>query len=147
MSKKKPLTPGELRTLRSLMSRAEDNCQIGVNPVTIPADAIKAVLNQRGERYGDFTDHARLAQDLQDVLRGDCTSIGGSGPYTFAHNHQAQLGWNRLSAVQKQALTVICDKLARIISGDPNYDDNWIDIQGYARLAQERLLQSDTSPE
>lgn len=48
-------------------------------------------------------------------------------------------GWDRLSAVQKQALTVIADKIARILSGDPNYGDNWHDIQGYAKLAEDRI--------
>lgn len=82
---------------------------------------VNAVLAERGKRYGDFTDHARIAQAIQDAMRKE-------------HN------WNKLSDVQRQALTVIADKIARILSGDPNYDDNWIDIQGYAKLAQDRLI-------
>lgn len=87
---------------------------------------IDDVLAQRGSRYGDFSNHAQVAQLLQDALRSAGEEIKGEG-------------WDRLSSVQKQALSVICDKLARIVSGDPNYDDNWIDIQGYAKLAQDRL--------
>lgn len=83
-------------------------------------DTITATLAERGARYGDFTDHARIAQRLQDDMR-------------------AEHGWERCDAVQKQALSVIADKIARILSGDPNYDDNWRDIQGYARLVEERL--------
>lgn len=83
------------------------------------ANQIEQVLNERGKRYGDFTDHACIAQDLQTTM------------------HKAN--WYKLDAVQRQALTVIADKIARILSGDPNYDDNWIDIQGYAKLAQDRL--------
>src|SRR5690606_10084595 len=30
-------------------------------------------------------------------------------------------------------------KIARILIGDPNYADNWHDIQGYAKLVEERL--------
>ena len=75
-------------------------------------------LNERGARYGDFTDHARIAQQIQDC-------------YEF--------GWWKLNPVQRQALTVIADKIARIISGDPNYDDSWRDIIGYATLVLERL--------
>lgn len=149
MTNKKALSAGELRTFRSLMARADKNGQFtqGERVTTVQApDAVKAVLNQRGERYGDFTNHAQIAQDLQDVLRGKLTSIVEDG--TAAElNVFASFGWRNLSKVQRQALTVICDKLARIISGDPNYDDNWIDIQGYARLVQERLPQSGTSPE
>lgn len=79
---------------------------------------IEATLAERGSRYGDFSDHARIAQSLQDNMRKE--------------------GWEKLSAVQKQALTVIADKIARILSGDPNYKDNWHDIQGYAKLAEDR---------
>jgi hypothetical protein len=82
--------------------------------------SVEQTLAERGARYGDFTDHARIAQGLQYVMR------------------DAE-GWAKLSPVQAQALTVIADKIARILSGDPNYDDNWHDIQGYARLAEERL--------
>lgn len=87
---------------------------------------IDKVLAERGSRYGDFSHHAKLAQDLQKVMRSAGEKIEG-------------INWQSLSAVQRQALTVIADKIARILSGDPNYDDNWIDIQGYAKLAQDRL--------
>lgn len=86
--------------------------------------AIEDTLNERGSRYGDFTDHAVIAQELQDVMR-------------------RQAGWGRLTAVQKQSLTVIADKQARILSGDPNYKDNWHDIQGYAKLAEDRCQDHD----
>lgn len=77
-------------------------------------------LEERGKRYGDFSNHAVIAQDLQDVMR--CNE-----------------GWGKLDPVKKQALTVIADKIARILSGDPEYADNWHDIQGYAKLVEERL--------
>lgn len=147
----KKLTKAEQIKLQELAARVDADAMklLGWTPVSIappPVDAIKSVLNQRGARYGDFTDHAQIAQDLQDVLRGNLTSISEDG-VNAAMNTSARLGWRALDKVQRQALTVICDKLARIISGDANYDDNWIDIQGYARLVQERLPQSGTSPE
>ena len=82
--------------------------------------SVQDTLAERGARYGDFSDHAPVAQDLQDVMRNT-------------------EGWNRLDAVKKQALSVIADKIARVLTGDPNYADNWHDIQGYARLVEERL--------
>lgn len=91
---------------------------------------IQDTLDQRGKRYGDFSDHARIAQGLQDVMRS-CAH-----PFDDCVN---DLAWNRLSPVQKQALTAIADKIARILSGDPNYADNWHDIQGYAKLVEDRL--------
>lgn len=81
---------------------------------------IDDTLKERGARYGDFTDHAAIAQNLQDIVR-------------------LTPGWARSNSVQRQALTVILDKIARICNGDPNYDDNWRDIQGYAKLVEDRL--------
>lgn len=96
---------------------------------------IQDTLNERGSRYGDFSDHARIAQSLQKVMQEfqlrDQSRLDKHGELPYP--------WDGLSDVQKQALTVIADKIARILSGDPNYADNWHDIQGYARLVEERL--------
>jgi hypothetical protein len=35
---------------------------------------------------------------------------------------------------------MICHKIARILNGDPNYADSWVDIAGYAQLVADRLL-------
>lgn len=88
---------------------------------------IDDTLAERGARYGDFTDHARVAQALQNALR-------------------VPAGWQACSDVQKQALTVICDKMARIVTGDPNYADNWHDVQGYSKLVEDRLPEASTKP-
>jgi hypothetical protein len=140
----KKLTKAELKTLNDLTDRAILNGQQVVSSKIVsdpkPVDQVKAVLNQRGERYGDFTDHARLAQQLQHALERHQIPSGSDVPTTC-------IPWNHLTSVQQRALTTICDKLARILNGDPSYDDNWIDIQGYARLVQERLPKSGTSPE
>ncbi len=95
---------------------------------------VDKTLDERGNRYGDFTNHAEIAQELQDTMRN--------------HQHPNQLGelvrpWVYLSAVQKQALTVMADKIARILNGDPNYADNWHDIQGYAKLVEDRLPKAE----
>lgn len=82
--------------------------------------SVDKTLDERGSRYGDFTDHARICQALKDEM-------------------VATEGWQRLNDVQRQALEVITDKIARILNGDPNYADNWHDIQGYAKLVEDRL--------
>jgi hypothetical protein len=92
----------------------------GAKIVIKPVPDISATLAERGGRYGQFIDHAKIAQGLQDVLRD-------------ADN------WNKLDVDMKQALTVIADKMARILNGDPYYDDNWHDIQGYAKLVEDRI--------
>lgn len=81
---------------------------------------IDKTLSEREQRYGDFTDVATTAQALQDTMR-------------------AAPGWDRLDPVQRQGLTAISDKIGRILSGDPNYPDNWHDIAGYAAIVEQRL--------
>ena len=78
-------------------------------------------LAERGARYGAFTDHAAIAQGLQEVL--------WEAP-----------SWYRLQPDVRQMCVVITDKLARILNGDPDYTDNYHDIQGYAKLVEDRLL-------
>lgn len=92
--------------------------------------SVDATLNERGSRYGDFTDHARITQQLKRAMTHE------SGQDTRATKCRA--GWDRLSDDKRQALEVIADKIARILNGDPEYKDNWHDIQGYAKLAEDR---------
>ncbi len=86
---------------------------------------IDQTLNERGSRYGEFEDHARVSQRIQDEMRDDV------------------FGWSRLADDQKQALTMIADKIARILNGDPAYLDNWHDIIGYATLVERRIQRDE----
>lgn len=88
--------------------------------VEVPSSYIDAVLMSRGKTHGEFNDSATTAQALKDVM----------------HN---SANWRRLDAVKREALEHIATKIARILSGDPNHRDAWTDIQGFARLAEERL--------
>jgi hypothetical protein len=90
-----------------------------------PATKIEHTLIERGKRYGDFTDHAVICQGIKAAMRA-------------TGNGTCPTNWADLTDVQKQALEVIADKIARILSGDPEYKDNWHDIQGYAKLAEDR---------
>ena len=84
-------------------------------------------LAMRQKTYGTFLENATIAQLLKRTLR---TSDN----------------FNRLRPDQGQALDVICDKMARILSGDPDYIDNWHDIQGYAMLVENSLQQKEGMP-
>jgi hypothetical protein len=77
-------------------------------------------LAERGKRYGEFADHAKISQGMKEVMRE--TS-----------------GWQRLSADQKEALEMIVHKIGRILNGDPNYGDSWHDIAGYSVLVEQNL--------
>ena len=91
-----------------------------IQQIDMTTPDIQKILEERGSRYGSFYGHATIAQALKDVM-------WGSG------------GWSRLAVDQAQALEVIADKIARALNGDPNYLDNWVDIQGYAKLVEDRL--------
>ena len=85
-----------------------------------PTDGLEATLAERGARYGDFADRAVVAQAIQDAMRKPA-------------------GWEKLPAMHKQALTVIADKIARMLTGDPMYMDSVRDIAGYATLVLQRM--------
>lgn len=84
---------------------------------------VNAILDERGSRYGSFADNARISQDLYDVVLRE----------NQARIHRKQLP---LQYHQKEALKMICAKMCRILSGDPDYADNWDDIAGYAQLGK-----------
>lgn len=86
---------------------------------------IDKILEERGKRYGPFRGHAGITQLLKDCIR-------------------AQYGWTKLSQSQKEALEMIAHKIGRILNGDPNYDDSWTDIAGYAQLIVDQLNNKNT---
>lgn len=81
---------------------------------------IHDILNERGGRYGEFKTHAEITQKIKEAL------FGGA---SFAY----------LEYDQKEALEMIAHKLGRIVNGDPNYLDSWVDIVGYTQLVIDRL--------
>jgi transposase len=84
--------------------------------------SIGTVLDERGARYGKFEDHARITQELKGVM----------GEFLLDQR-------KRLDDDQIEALDMIFHKIGRILNGDPNYADSWIDIAGYAKLVADRL--------
>lgn len=83
---------------------------------------LSEVLDARGGRYGVFADHANITQQLKLTIEQALDDRG-----------------KRLEPDQKEALDMICHKIGRIINGDPDYDDSWVDIAGYAQLVADRL--------
>lgn len=84
-------------------------------------------LKQRNSVYGDFSDNAEVAQDLKDTLRK-------------AWNGTFEETGVEIEAYVCESLELIATKLSRIVTGDPNYVDNWHDIAGYAKLVEDRLV-------
>jgi hypothetical protein len=85
-------------------------------------DNIQATLDQRGARYGKFTGHASVTQQLKEIIRDEL-----------------EIRNKVLANDQQEALDMICHKIGRIVNGDPDYDDSWVDIAGYAKLVSNRL--------
>ncbi len=78
------------------------------------------LLAERGKTHGDYTINATVSQGIMDILQ--------EGP-----------SYQHLTAVQRETLHMFAHKMARIVGGDPNEEDHWRDIAGYATLAADRL--------
>lgn len=88
--------------------------------------SIDATLSERGQRYGEFRDHAEHSLAIKALL------------FTLMGEEKAKT----LKADQVEALNMIAHKLARITNGDPHYDDSWRDVAGYAQLVANRLAKT-----
>ena len=84
--------------------------------------SVDETLAERGNRYGKFQDHAAISQHLSRSC------------FDHAEAHRVYLSY-----VHREAINMICHKLGRIVNGDPNYDDSWRDIAGYATLVEKHL--------
>ena len=76
-----------------------------------------SILDEREKTHGSYANVARVSQHLK----------------TYIHNEGA-----RLTPEQRESLDMICVKIARIVCGNPNEPDHWIDISGYAELIHKR---------
>ncbi len=83
---------------------------------------ISEILEERGSRYGEFTDHARVTVAIKTIIAGRLAERNLS-----------------LSPDKSEALDMIAHKVGRIVNGDPDYADSWRDIAGYATLVADRL--------
>ena len=79
---------------------------------------VMKTLAEREKMHGDYLKVATVAQSIKDAL-------------------DWQQG--KLSPVQRESLDMIVTKMARIVCGDPNIIDHWLDIEGYARLVRKIL--------
>ncbi len=93
-------------------------------PALAPLDAI---LDERGKRYGKFTGHSALTQQLKRVMKQHRKA-----------NHGPP-AWRALADDQRESLEMIQHKVGRILNGDADHIDSWDDIAGYAKLVADRL--------
>lgn len=84
---------------------------------------VDTVVNQRSSRYGPFSTNAQTSQLIKAAM-------------------MASPNWATLEPFHKEALEMIAHKIARILNGDPSYEDNYVDIAGYA-TAVTRILSKE----
>ena len=75
------------------------------------------VLTERSTTHGSFRDNAMNGQALRNLWRGS--------------DH-----WASMPVEHRESLDMIACKLSRILSGQSNFQDHWLDIGGYAELAR-----------
>ncbi len=83
---------------------------------------IVAILTERGDRYGKFSGHAKITQDIKRAM-----------------SEHARLHNKTFTDSQWESLEMIAHKIGRIVNGDPDHVDSWVDIAGYAQLVADEL--------
>lgn len=106
------------RDLHSPAPRSDDPTE-AVQEAQAPRTT-EEILTERGKTHGDFADHAMITQFLKRIMR-------------------TGKNWEALSDIQKESLEMNAHKIGRILSGNPNHQDHWDDIAGYAKLISQRL--------
>ena len=81
---------------------------------------IEEILANREKNYGAYAQVSAVSQMLKKAME--------MGPK-----------WNQLYPHQKESLEMIANKISRIVNGDREYADSWIDISGYAELVVKEL--------
>jgi len=79
---------------------------------------IEEILVERGTTHGHFPLNASVSQELKAIC----------------HHHG-----KRLTPSQREALDNVCQKMARILTGNANHVDSWLDISGYTTLIVKEL--------
>lgn len=81
---------------------------------------ITETLSERGNRYGKFSEHARITQAIKSAYRDSPN-------------------WEKLPADMKEALEMNAHKVGRILNGDFRFHDSWHDIICYTKLVADTL--------
>lgn len=85
-------------------------------------DGVDVTLDARAVEYGKFIEGAEVMQMLKRVVQAALNNRDK----TLAHD-------------QAEAMDMIIHKIGRIVNGNPDVVDHWLDIAGYAKLVADRL--------
>jgi hypothetical protein len=135
VTRKVTLGPAQLAICKKLGISPEDYVEHGLKAGVLQYDderewtaeeteegGIVATLNERAKDYGKFKDGAALMQGIKRLLADHAAKHGK----TFTDD-------------QWEALEMIVHKIGRIVNGNPDKVDHWVDIAGYAKLVADRL--------
>jgi hypothetical protein len=78
------------------------------------------ILKARKSKHGEYTENSRCTWEIMRAM-------------------MAERNWSTLDDKQKHSLYMVAHKMARIVTGDPDFDDHWDDIAGYAKLVADRI--------
>ena len=116
-----PKRSEQLATLAPAQQSAAGSAPLEIEMFDFP-DEVDATLDARALDYGKFIEGAEVMQMLKRVVQAALNNRDK----TLAHD-------------QAEAMDMIIHKIGRIVNGNPDVVDHWLDIAGYAQLVADRL--------
>ena len=116
-----PKRADQLATLAPAQQGAAGSAPLEIEMFDFP-DQVDETLDARAVEYGKFIEGAEVMQMLKRVV----LNALNNRDKTLAHD-------------QAESLDMIIHKIGRIINGNPDVVDHWLDIAGYAQLVADRL--------
>ena len=116
-----PKRSEQLATLAPAQQGAAGSAPLAIEMFDFP-DQVDETLDARAVEYGKFIEGAEVMQMLKRVV----LNALNNRDKTLAHD-------------QAEAMDMIIHKIGRIVNGNPDVVDHWLDIAGYAKLVADRL--------
>jgi hypothetical protein len=116
-----PKRADQLASLAPAQQSAAGSAPLEIEMFDFP-DEVDETLDARAVEYGLFLEGAEVMQMLKRVVQ-------------VALNNRDKV----LAHDQAEAMDMIIHKIGRIVNGNPDVVDHWLDIAGYAKLVADRL--------
>lgn len=112
----------QLATLAPAAPMPEDSQKLVQTGIEMYEDTVDVTLDARALDYGKFIEGAEVMQMLKRVVQNALSNRDK----VLAHD-------------QAESMDMIIHKIGRIVNGNPDVVDHWLDIAGYAKLVADRL--------
>jgi hypothetical protein len=112
----------QLATLAPALPMPEDSQKLEQTGIEMYEDGVDVTLDARAVDYGKFIEGAEVMQMLKRVVQNALSNRDK----VLAHD-------------QAESMDMIIHKIGRIVNGNPDVVDHWLDIAGYAKLVADRL--------